>query len=139
MADKLIKQPLNRSEYAVEMENISMIFNKTVVANKDINLKVKRGEIHALVGENGAGKSTLMSVLFGLYEPTAGSIKINDTVANSTVGAQQRAEILKILYRDVDILIFDEPTAVLTPQEIDGLLKVMKYYKKMEKQLYYYT
>ncbi|WP_338983461.1 ABC transporter ATP-binding protein [Spiroplasma endosymbiont of Othius punctulatus] len=199
------------NEYAVEMENVTMIFNGTIVANEDINLKVKKGEIHALVGENGAGKSTLMSVLFGLYEPTRGSIKINgkteyisspikanklglgmvhqhfklvdifklwenialgdeklkfkefidkksiiekittimekykldielnDTVSNSTVGVQQRTEILKILYRDADILIFDEPTAVLTPQEIDGLLDVMKVLQADGKTIIFIT
>lgn len=193
---------MEENKYAVEMENITMIFNKTIVANDDVNLKVKKGEIHALVGENGAGKSTLMSILFGMYEPTAGNIKINGktefitnpvkanrlgigmvhqhfkivdifplwqnialgdeidiakTFTNSkkikeeiseimhkynltvdlnqiaghaTVGAQQRAEILKILYRSADILVFDEPTAVLTPQEIDGLLEVMLELKK---------
>lgn len=199
------------SEYAVEMENVTMIFNGTIVANENINLKVKKGEIHALVGENGAGKSTLMSVLFGLYEPTRGSIKINgkteyitspikanqlglgmvhqhfklvdifslweniamgdeklkfkefidkkaivdkiteimnkyklevelsDTVSNSTVGVQQRTEILKILYRDAEILIFDEPTAVLTPQEIDGLLDVMKVLQADGKTIIFIT
>ncbi|AGR41792.1 ABC transporter ATP-binding protein [Spiroplasma diminutum] len=199
------------NQYAVEMENISMIFNKTIVANKDINFKVKKNEIHALVGENGAGKSTLMSILFGIYEPTTGSIKINgkvesisnpikasklgigmvhqhfklvdifplwknialgaedvfaktivnskkikrdikviidkykfdvnlDQVAGSaTVGAQQRTEILKILYRDADILVFDEPTAVLTPQEIDGLLEVMKELQAAGKTIIFIT
>lgn len=184
-------------KYAVEMEDIWMVFNKTIVANQKVNLKVKKGEIHALVGENGAGKSTLMSVLFGIYQQTKGTIKINGkeevisnpvkanrlgigmvhqhfkmvdifklwenialgaemTLANefvdskkiknkiarimnqynlrvdldkitgnATVGMKQKAEILKILYRDADILVFDEPTAVLTPQEIDGLLEVM--------------
>lgn len=184
--------------YAVEMENISMVFNGNIVANKNVNFKVKKGEIHALVGENGAGKSTLMSILFGIYEPTSGLIKINgkvETISNPvkasklgigmvhqhfklvdifplwrnialgneetffnmfvwqnkikkdiknimekynfhidlnkpagsvSVGMQQRTEILKILYREADILVFDEPTAVLTPQEIEELMKVMK-------------
>lgn len=62
---------------AVEMKNISMFFNKTIIANKNINLEVRKDEIHALMGENGAEKSTLMSVLFGIYEPTEGTIFIN--------------------------------------------------------------
>ncbi|MCR5154252.1 MAG: ABC transporter ATP-binding protein, partial [Lachnospiraceae bacterium] len=168
-----------------------------IIANDNITLRIKRGEIHALLGENGAGKSTLMSVLFGLYQPDGGSIKINGkkvnitdpNVANDlgigmvhqhfklvecftvleniilgvepvnngfinkeaarkkivelsekyglfvdpdakiediTVGMQQRTEILKMLYRDNDILIFDEPTAVLTPQEIKELMQILK-------------
>lgn len=189
------------NDYVVEMKKISMIFGN-IVANKDIDLNVRKGEIHAIVGENGAGKSTLMSILFGLYEPTNGEIKINGKIevinnpikanklgvgmvhqhfkmvdifpiwqnialgdekdvanlfinkkqikdkitkimekyhldvnldkitSKATVGEQQRAEILKILYRDVDILVLDEPTAVLTPQEIDGLMKVMKELQK---------
>ena len=182
--------------YAIEMLNITKEF-PGIVANDDITLQLKKGEIHALLGENGAGKSTLMSVLFGLYKPEKGVIKkdgevinINDpkdatkykigmvhqhfklvdvftvldniilgaettkygflqkkqsrekieklsqqyglhvdldaVVEDITVGMQQRVEILKMLYRDNDILIFDEPTAVLTPQEIDELLKIMK-------------
>jgi len=168
-----------------------------IVANDDITLQLKRGEIHALLGENGAGKSTLMSVLFGLYKPENGIIKKNGEpitihgpndatrfgigmvhqhfklvhnftvleniilgvetskngllktdeareqvvalsekygleidpdalISEITVGMQQRVEILKMLYRDNEILIFDEPTAVLTPQEIDELMKIMK-------------
>ncbi|ATI74314.1 ABC transporter ATP-binding protein [Mesoplasma florum] len=192
---------------AVEMNNISMIFNKTIIANKDINLEVRQGEIHALMGENGAGKSTLMSILFGIYEPTEGTIKINgkeemittpvkatrlgigmvhqhfklvdifpvwknivlgaeDTkfkqiinkkkiiedltklmkeynlevdlnakVKNISVGMKQRIEILKILYRKAEIMVFDEPTAVLTPSEIDGLLKVLKELQAMGKTI----
>ena len=182
--------------YAIEMLNITKEF-PGIIANDDITLQLKKGEIHALLGENGAGKSTLMSVLFGLYKPEKGVIKkdgevinINDpkdatkykigmvhqhfklvdvftvldniilgaettkygflqkkqsrekieklsqqyglhvdldaVVEDITVGMQQRVEILKMLYRDNDILIFDEPTAVLTPQEIDELLKIMK-------------
>lgn len=184
------------SEYVFEMRNITKIF-PGIVANDNITLQVKQGEVHALLGENGAGKSTLMSVLFGMYEPEKGSIYVrgkkvaikNPSEANRlgigmvhqhfklvddfttlenivlgvettkhgvlkmdeaqekvlalsskyglainpdskvhdiSVGMQQRVEILKMLYRDNDILIFDEPTAVLTPQEIDELMKIMR-------------
>ncbi len=185
------------SEYIIEMNHIRKEF-PGIVANDDITLQLKKGEIHALLGENGAGKSTLMSVLFGLYQPEAGEIrkngqvvKINDPndatalgigmvhqhfklvdvftvldniilgaettdklgflkkkearekvmelseryglkvdvdakVENITVGMQQRVEILKMLYRENEILIFDEPTAVLTPQEIDELMEIMR-------------
>ena len=184
------------SEYVIEMLNITKEF-PGIRANDNITLQLKRGEIHALLGENGAGKSTLMSVLFGLYQPESGVIKKNGQVvkisdpndANDlnigmvhqhfklvecfsvldniilgvepnkagflqkkqarekvvalsqryglrvdpdakvediSVGMQQRTEILKMLYRDNEILIFDEPTAVLTPQEIDELMKIMK-------------
>ncbi|AXK50762.1 ABC transporter ATP-binding protein [Spiroplasma alleghenense] len=201
----------NDNQYAVEMDSITMIFNKTLIANDKIDFRVKTGEIHALVGENGAGKSTLMSILFGLYEPTQGEIKINGKieaitnpvkanqlgigmvhqhfklvgiypvwmniamgdeitkgklfldknkikekirdimikynlevdldakVENITVGMQQRTEILKILYRNADILVFDEPTAVLTPQEISGLLKVMQKLQKDGKTIIFIT
>ncbi|SJZ78379.1 ABC transporter ATP-binding protein [Anaerorhabdus furcosa] len=184
-------------DYAIEMLNITKDF-PGIRANDNVTLKVERGTIHALLGENGAGKSTLMSILFGLYEPTEGIIKVNGkevkitnpNVANDlgigmvhqhfklvhnftvteniilgsepktkfgtvdtkttakridelskkygfdidpsqkiediTVGMQQRVEILKMLYRNADILIFDEPTAVLTPQEIDELIAIMK-------------
>lgn len=183
-------------EYVIEMNHITKQFGN-FKANDDITLKVKKGEIHALLGENGAGKSTLMSVLFGLYQPEEGEIKINGKpvkinnpndandlgigmvhqhfklvhnftvlesivlgrettkfgtlkmdaarkkvmelsekykfkidpdayISDITVGMQQRVEILKMLYCDNDILIFDEPTAVLTPQEIHELMKVMK-------------
>lgn len=183
-------------EYAIEMLNITKEF-PGIKANDQITLQVKQGEIHALLGENGAGKSTLMSILFGLYQPDEGVIKINgkevqinnpndankyaigmvhqhfklvhnftvleniilgveDTkmgfikkddarkkvvelsqkyhlnidpdayIEDITVGMQQRVEILKMLFRDNDILIFDEPTAVLTPQEIDELMHIMK-------------
>ena len=184
------------SPYAIEMLHITKKF-PGIIANDDITLQLKRGEIHALLGENGAGKSTLMSVLFGLYQAEEGIIKkdgkevqikdpndANDLgigmvhqhfklvecfsvldniilgveptkhgflqkkearekvmalsekyglhvdpdaiIEDITVGMQQRTEILKMLYRDNEILIFDEPTAVLTPQEIDELMQIMK-------------
>lgn len=186
----------NNSDYVIEMRHITKEF-PGIIANDDITLQLKRGEIHALLGENGAGKSTLMSVLFGLYQPEKGEIlkngqvvkinnpndatalgigmvhqhfklvecfsvldniilgaentklgfiqkkkakkkvlelsnryglnvDINAIIEDITVGMQQRVEILKMLYRDNEILIFDEPTAVLTPQEIDELMKIMK-------------
>ncbi|KAI4450572.1 Galactose/methyl galactoside import ATP-binding protein MglA [Eubacterium plexicaudatum ASF492] len=184
------------AEYAIEMLNITKRF-PGIIANDNITLQLKKGEIHALLGENGAGKSTLMSVLFGLYQPEEGEIHkdgkkvtinnpndANDLgigmvhqhfklvecfsvldniilgvettkggflqkdearkkvvalsekyglavdpdalIEDITVGMQQRTEILKMLYRDNEILIFDEPTAVLTPQEIQELLTIMK-------------
>ncbi len=183
-------------EYVIEMLHITKEF-PGIKANDDITLQLRRGEIHALLGENGAGKSTLMSVLFGLYQPEEGVIKkdgqevqINDPndatalhigmvhqhfklievftvldniilgaedtklgflqkkaarrkveelsqryglkvdldakVEDITVGMQQRVEILKMLYRDNEVLIFDEPTAVLTPQEIEELMEIMR-------------
>ena len=191
--------------YAIEMLNITKRF-PGIVANDNITLQLKRGEIHALLGENGAGKSTLMSVLFGLYQAEEGEIRkdgkvvhITDpNVANDlgigmvhqhfklvecftvldniilgvepnkmgvlkkdearkkiielsekyglmvdpdakiediTVGMQQRTEILKMLYRDNEILIFDEPTAVLTPQEIDELMQIMRNLKAEGKSI----
>ena len=182
--------------YAVEMLGITKRF-PGIIANDNITLQLKKGEIHALLGENGAGKSTLMSVLFGLYQPEEGEIRVdgkkveirnpNDAndlgigmvhqhfklvecfsvldniilgveptksglldkasarekvlalsdkyglqvdpdaiIEDITVGMQQRTEILKMLYRDNEILIFDEPTAVLTPQEIEELMQIMK-------------
>ncbi len=184
------------SEYAIEMLHITKRF-PGIIANDDITLQLRKGEIHALLGENGAGKSTLMSVLFGLYQPEEGEIykdgvkvEIHDPndandlgigmvhqhfklvecfsvldniilgvepnkagflqkkearekvvalsekyglkvdpdaiIEDITVGMQQRTEILKMLYRDNEILIFDEPTAVLTPQEIEELMQIMK-------------
>ena len=184
------------AQYAIEMLNITKRF-PGIVANDNITLQLKKGEIHALLGENGAGKSTLMSVLFGLYQAEEGVIKKDGQVvqirdpndANAlgigmvhqhfklvecftvldniimgveptkhgilqkkearekvlalsekyglhvdpdaliediTVGMQQRTEILKILYREIEILFFDEPTAVLTPQEITELMQIMK-------------
>ena len=198
-----------QSEYIIEMLNIRKEF-PGIVANDDITLQLKRGEIHALLGENGAGKSTLMSVLFGLYKPEKGVIKkngevvkINDPndatalnigmvhqhfklvdvftvldniilgaedtklgflqkkaarkkveelsekyglkvdldakIEDITVGMQQRVEILKMLYRDNEILIFDEPTAVLTPQEIDELMATMKGFAKEGKSILFIT
>jgi simple sugar transport system ATP-binding protein len=195
---------------AIEMLEISKVF-PGVLANDRVNLQVESGEIHALLGENGAGKSTLMSILFGLYEPDSGLIKIrgnevkirnpNDAAAlrigmvhqhfklihnltvtenivlgmephdklgnldlgsaekrvaelsrtyglaadpkakieNITVGMQQRVEILKILYRNADILIFDEPTSVLTPQEIDELLAIFRRLKAEGKTILFIT
>ena len=184
------------SEYAIEMLHITKRF-PGIIANDDVTLQLRKGEIHALLGENGAGKSTLMSVLFGLYQAEEGEIRkdgkvvhiTSPNVANDlgigmvhqhfklvecftvldniilgvettkgpfleksearkkvmalsekyglqvdpdakiediTVGMQQRTEILKMLYRDNEILIFDEPTAVLTPQEIEELMAIMK-------------
>ncbi len=198
------------SEYIIEMNNIRKEF-PGIVANDDITLKLKKGEIHALLGENGAGKSTLMSVLFGLYQPEAGEIrkegntvKINNPndatalgigmvhqhfklidvftvldniilgaettdklgflkkrearkkvlelseryglkvdvdakVEDITVGMQQRVEILKMLYRENEILIFDEPTAVLTPQEIEELMKIMRGFAEEGKSILFIT
>lgn len=184
------------TQYAIEMLNITKKF-PGIIANDNITLQLKKGEIHALLGENGAGKSTLMSVLFGFYQPEEGKIlkdgkevKISDPndandlgigmvhqhfklvecftvldniilgveptkngflkkdearkkvmelsakygltidpdaiIEDISVGMQQRTEILKMLYRDNEILIFDEPTAVLTPQEIKELEVIMK-------------
>ena len=194
-----------QAENIIEMLHITKEF-PGIVANDDITLQLRRGEIHALLGENGAGKSTLMSVLFGLYQPEKGEIrkngqvvKINDPndatalgigmvhqhfklidvftvldniilgaettklgflqkkearkkvqalseryglkvdldakVEDITVGMQQRVEILKMLYRDNEILIFDEPTAVLTPQEIDELMDIMREFAKEGKSI----
>ena len=197
------------SEYVIEMLNITKEF-PGIKANDNITLQLKQGEVHALLGENGAGKSTLMSVLFGLYQPEAGTIKKNGQVvhikdpndANDlnigmvhqhfklvevftvldniilgvepnkagflqkkearekvialseryglkvdpdaliediSVGMQQRVEILKMLYRDNEILIFDEPTAVLTPQEIDELMEIMRSFTKEGKSILFIT
>ena len=195
--------------YAIEMLNITKKF-PGIIANDNITLQLKKGEIHALLGENGAGKSTLMSVLFGLYQPEEGVIKkdgqvvsiknpndANDLgigmvhqhfklvevfsvldniilgveptkgpflkkdearkkvlalsekyglkvdpdamVEDITVGMQQRTEILKMLYRDNEILIFDEPTAVLTPQEIDELMEIMRGLRAEGKSILFIT
>jgi simple sugar transport system ATP-binding protein len=195
--------------YIIEMLNITKVF-PGIVANDNVTLKLRKGEIHALLGENGAGKSTLMSVLFGLYQAEEGEIKKNGQtvqinnpndanalgigmvhqhfqlveiftvleniilgvepnkmgfiqrnearekilnlseqyglkvnpdvlVEKISVGMQQRVEILKMLYRDNDILIFDEPTAVLTPQEIDELMDIMRGFAKEGKSILFIT
>jgi len=182
--------------YLIEMAGITKVF-PAITANDNVTLQLRKGEVHALLGENGAGKSTLMSILFGLYRCEKGTIKKNGEivhitgpndakklgigmvhqhfklvhnftvleniilgaetvkhgmlkldsarsqvmelskhykldinpdalVSDITVGMQQRVEILKMLYRENEILIFDEPTAVLTPQEIDELMNIMK-------------
>ena len=192
-------------EYVVEMLNIRKEF-PGIVANDNITLQLKEGEIHALLGENGAGKSTLMGMLFGMYKPDRGCIKVrgkevkisNPNIANDlgigmvhqhfklvdnftvteniilgcepkkgftvdiktaakkiedlskqyglnvdpyakiediSVGMQQRVDILKMLYRDANVLIFDEPTAVLTPNEIDELISIMKNMTKEGKSI----
>ena len=198
-----------QNDYVIEMLNIRKEF-PGIVANDDITLQLRRGEIHALLGENGAGKSTLMSVLFGLYQPEKGVIKKNGEVVkidnpndatalnigmvhqhfklvdvftvldniilgaedvklgflqkkearkkvlalsekyklhvdldakieDISVGMQQRTEILKMLYRDNEILIFDEPTAVLTPQEIDELMETMRGFAAEGKSILFIT
>jgi len=195
--------------YIIEMLNITKVF-PGIVANDNITLKLRKGEIHALLGENGAGKSTLMSVLFGLYQAEEGEIhkngkkveinnpndandlgigmvhqhfklvdvftvleniilgvepnkmgfiqkkearkkimdlseqyglKVNPDalIENISVGMQQRVEILKMLYRENEILIFDEPTAVLTPQEIDELIEIMRGFAAEGKSILFIT
>lgn len=189
-------------KYAVEMLNITKTFlNGKIVANKDVNFRVKKNEVHALIGENGAGKSTLMSILFGLYSPDHGQIKINGEpvyfysaydatraglgmvhqhfklvknysilknvilgsevttmldilqtkdvetklvelidkyklgldvkakVKDININQQQKTEILKLLYKDLDILIFDEPTSILNDYEIELFLEMIKSFK----------
>lgn len=197
----------NKTGYAVELLHISKYFNNgQLKANDDLTLRIKKNEIHALVGENGAGKTTIMSILFGIVKPDRGKVfvngkrvnfhspndavmagigmvhqhfklvntftileniilgaeitrfgfldkktaakKINDlstkynlpvhldlVTRNASVGEQQRTEILKLLYRDAEILIFDEPTAVLSDQEIAGFLKMIKEFKKLGKTI----
>ena len=195
--------------YIIEMVNITKEF-PGIIANDNITLNLRRGEVHALLGENGAGKSTLMSVLFGLYQAEKGEIRKNGQVvkinnpndANAlgigmvhqhfklveiftvleniilgvepntmgfleksearkkvvelseryglkvnpdaiiekiSVGMQQRVEILKMLYRENEILIFDEPTAVLTPQEIEELLQIMRGFAEEGKSILFIT
>ncbi len=191
--------------YVIEMQSITKSF-PGIKANDNINLQLRKGEVHALLGENGAGKSTLMGVLFGLYQPDEGSIKVHEKLADIknpndandlgigmvhqhfklvgrftvleniilgqedvqkgfltytearkkveniskqyglnvdldalvddiSVGQQQRVEILKVLYRDAEILILDEPTAALTPQEIEDLMEVLILFKKEGKSI----
>ncbi|WP_416738055.1 ABC transporter ATP-binding protein [Mycoplasmopsis meleagridis] len=200
---------MSLTQNAIEFKHITKIF-PGIKANDDISFNVKKGTIHALVGENGAGKSTLMSILFGLYEPTSGEIAINgnnvyfenpNDAANygigmvhqhfklvnvysnldniilgdeftkkgfldrrtaetkikalqetynlffdlnqksgkATVSTQQKVEIMKMLYRDNDILVFDEPTAVLTDEEIQGLLKSFEIFKAAGKTIIFIT
>ena len=196
----------NNVQYQLELINISKEFSG-FYANKNLTLRVRKGTVHALIGENGAGKSTLMSILFGIYSPTNGVIKIggqpviiknpnqaaeigigmvhqhfklvdnytnlenivlgheftrlgtfldlnksrikiesfqkkynlnfdlNQITGKAPVSVQQKVEIMKMLYRDVDILIFDEPTAVLAPQEIDELLKIILELKNSGKTI----
>ena len=195
--------------FVIEMLNITKKF-PGVIANDNITLQLRKGEIHALLGENGAGKSTLMNVLFGLYKPEEGEIRKNGEpvdinnpndandlgigmvhqhfqlveiftvleniilgvepnragflkrdearekliklsdeyglsvdpdayIEDITVGMQQRAEILKMLYRDNEILIFDEPTAVLTPQEIGEILQIMQGFADEGKSILFIT
>ncbi len=195
--------------YIIEMLNITKEF-PGIVANDNISLRLKKGEIHALLGENGAGKSTLMSILFGLYQAEKGEIRKNGKIVkinnpndannlgigmvhqhfklveiftvleniilgvepnmlgflqkkkarekvlalskqyglevnpdalieNISVGMQQRVEIIKMLYRENDILIFDEPTGVLTPQEIDEFMEIMRRFAKEGKSILFIT
>ena len=191
--------------YAVEMHGITKQF-KNVLANSNVDLMVRQGEIHSLLGENGAGKSTLMNILYGMYAPTDGSIQVfgkpveienplkaiglgiamvhqhfmliepltvaenvvlgyepkkkgcfdfkkavaqvealskqyglavdpRERVENLSVGTKQRVEILKALYRQAEILILDEPTAVLTPQEVTDLFRVLRGLKESGKTI----
>lgn len=201
--------PMPENDYVIQMLNIRKEF-PGIVANDDITLQLKKGEIHALLGENGAGKSTLMSILFGMYQPERGEIYKNGKrifinnpndanrfnigmvhqhfklvevfsvldniilgvestcagflnkaearekvlrlseeyglkvdpdaiIEDISVGMQQRVEILKMLYRDNEILIFDEPTAVLTPQEIEELMQIMRNFAHEGKSILFIT
>lgn len=197
-------------DYAVEMRGITKSF-PGVLANDNVNLQVRRGEIHALLGENGAGKSTLMNILYGLYQPDSGEILINGQrveiadpntairhgigmvhqhfmlvepftvtenivlgaetvraggildvkrarrdvieisekyglfvdpdakIQDISVGMQQRVEILKALYRGAEILILDEPTAVLTPNEVQELIVIMRRLVEQGKSIIFIT
>ena len=191
---------MSENEYMIEMRHITKRF-PGIIANDDVSLGIRKGEVYALLGENGAGKSTLMSILFGMYEPDQGEILVDgkpvtfhsstdaaacgigmvhqhfklvepftiaenivlgvepevkkagflpwinlrkanqdiselskayglevnptDRIEDVPVSVRQRVEILKMLYRGAEIMIFDEPTAVLTPQEIDFLLQII--------------
>jgi ABC-type uncharacterized transport system ATPase subunit len=191
---------------AVEMRGIVKAF-PGVVANDQVDFSLAKGEIHALLGENGAGKSTLMNVLYGLYRPDAGEIRINGTPVNFgsphdaialrigmihqhfmlvqamtvtenvilgldaggvlvdvkaaekkirelaeryglkvdpksiiwqlSVGEQQRVEILKALYREANVLILDEPTAVLTPPETRDLFSILRKMRSEDRSIVY--
>ena len=191
------------SDFAIELKKINKRFGE-VWANRDIDLGVRRGTIHGIVGENGAGKSTLMSILYGFYTADSGEIFVNGKLEHITdsrhalrlgigmvhqhfmlvdnfsilenvilgaedsamlapslararkelkrladeysldvdpdaivqdvsVGQQQRLEILKALYRGADILILDEPTGVLTPEEADDLFRVLRVLREQGK------
>ena len=209
-------------EYVVELENITKTFPGGVQANKDVTLRIQKGEVIGLLGENGAGKSTLMNMLYGLLKPDSGKIIINGEEVNLkspqdaivrgvgmvhqhfklipvltvtenvvlglepilkkmdvrsipggrtigavlpidfgtaakrikeigdanglpvdpkakiydlSVGLQQRVEIIKMLYREADILILDEPTSVLTPHEVDELFVTLKEFVKAGKTI----
>ncbi len=151
------------SNPVLEVQEICKIF-PGVVANEDVSLSLNSGEILALLGENGAGKSTLMNIIYGLYQPSSGEILVRGKSSKmrsprdaiglgigmvhqhfqlvpvmTPVGIRQRVEILKALYRDAEILILDEPTAVLTPQEIEGLFEVMDLLRRQGKSIIFIT
>lgn len=188
-------------EYILELKDIAKVYDNGVVANKNISVGFRKGEIHAIVGENGAGKSTLMKIIFGLQKPTSGQILFNgkeisfqspldsigigigmvhqhfmlvpsftvlqnivlgdeptrfsfidsrkskkkaedlakqynfqlsmdEKIENLSVGMKQKVEILKLLYKGAKVLILDEPTAVLTPQETEQLFVELKKFKE---------
>lgn len=190
------------NETILKLENITKIYSNGVVANRDINVEFRKGEIHSIVGENGAGKSTLMKIIFAIEKQTSGKIyykgnevhfsdsmeaikngigmvhqhfmlipsftvaqnivlgsepkkglfidmkaavtqtqelakkynfdvDVTQKVSALTVSAKQKVEILKTLYRNAELIILDEPTAVLTPQETEALFEQLKYFKEM--------